>query len=88
VKHGYGGVKLALERNDPDFGRKIRVGVSTILNWDCTKENILKNFVHPLFTGILDPLIRMKRVKGPKITDSAEGSSYLNFWRTCSYSFN
>jgi hypothetical protein len=45
------------ERIDPDFGRKRRVGVSTILNWDCTKENVAKDFAHPLFTGILVPLI-------------------------------
>jgi hypothetical protein len=30
AKHEYGGVKLALERIDPDFGRKRRVGVSTV----------------------------------------------------------
>jgi hypothetical protein len=71
---------LALERIDHDFGRKRRVGVSTILNWDCTKENVAKDFAHPLFTGIPVPLIRRKRAKGPKITDSVEGSSYLNFW--------
>jgi hypothetical protein len=33
-------------------------------------------------------LIWRKQAKGPKITDSVEGSSYLNFWRTCWYSFN
>jgi hypothetical protein len=32
AKHGYAGVKLALERIDPNFGRKRRVGVCTILN--------------------------------------------------------
>jgi hypothetical protein len=71
---------LALERIDRDFGRKRSVGVSTILNWDCTKENLSKDFAHPLFTGIPVPLIRRKHAKGPKITKySVEGSSYLNF---------
>jgi hypothetical protein len=32
AKHRYGGVKFALERIDYDFGRKRRVGVSSILN--------------------------------------------------------
>jgi hypothetical protein len=48
ANHGYGGVKLALEKIDPDFGRKRRVGVSTIINWDCTTKNISK-FCWPSF---------------------------------------